>query len=73
MIDIGFVDTFRKLHPETIKYSWWSYRFNSRAKNVGWRLDYALASESLMDQVKEAFILNDHMGSDHCPIGIELN
>lgn len=73
MIDSGFVDTFRMLHPDTVKYSWWSYRFNSRAKNVGWRLDYALVSKELESQIKDAFILNEHMGSDHCPIGVELS
>ena len=55
------------------KYSWWSYRFNSRAKNVGWRLDYFLASEKGLDMVQDAFILNDVMGSDHQPVGIKLN
>lgn len=68
----GYTDTFRKFYPEQIKYSWWSYRFNSRAKNVGWRLDYFLASKDAMDLVKDAFISNDVMGSDHCPVGITL-
>jgi len=71
-IDAGFADTFRTLHPEKVKYSWWSYRANARANNVGWRLDYFLVSEKLMPKVKEAFILNDVLGSDHCPVGINL-
>ena len=68
----GFVDTFRHIHPETVKYSWWSYRMNARARNIGWRIDYVLISESLLPRLKDAFILNDIMGSDHCPVGIEL-
>ena len=71
-INAGFIDTYRHFYPETIKYSWWSYRFNSRAKNVGWRIDYFLSSKILLDKVKDAFILNEMMGSDHCPVGIEL-
>ena len=71
-ISAGFTDTFRHFYPDTVKYSWWSYRFNSRAKNVGWRLDYFLASKGALEMVKDAFILNDVMGSDHCPVGIEL-
>ncbi|MDZ4824832.1 MAG: exodeoxyribonuclease III [Flavobacteriales bacterium] len=66
----GFVDTFRKKFPEVVKYSWWSARFNSRAKNVGWRIDYFMVSESLYPKVKDAFILNEIEGSDHCPVGI---
>jgi exodeoxyribonuclease-3 len=67
-----FVDTFREMYPDTIKYSWWSARFNSRAKNVGWRIDYVLTSKELYPRVKEAFILNEIEGSDHCPVGIDL-
>jgi exodeoxyribonuclease-3 len=67
-----YTDTFRYFYPEQIKYSWWSYRFNSRAKNVGWRLDYFLASKDAMKLVEDAFISNDVMGSDHCPVGITL-
>ena len=66
----GLVDSFRALHPDEIKYSWWSYRGGARQKNIGWRLDYFLISESLMGKVKEAFILNDVTGSDHCPVGV---
>ena len=68
----GFVDTFRSFNPDEVKYSWWSYRAGARAKNVGWRIDYVLASDSLKDRVADPFILNDIMGSDHCPVGIEL-
>ena len=69
----GYIDTYRHLNPEVVKYSWWSYRFNSRARNIGWRLDYFLASENAKDMITDAFILNDVMGSDHCPVGITLN
>ncbi len=68
----GFVDTFRHFYPEQIKYSWWSYRAGARQRNVGWRIDYFLVSESFVSDVKDSFILNDIMGSDHCPVGIEL-
>ena len=71
-ISSGFTDTFRYFYPEKIKYSWWSYRFNSRSKNVGWRIDYFLASRDALDMVKDSFIMNDVMGSDHCPVGIIL-
>ncbi|MFM1875453.1 MAG: exodeoxyribonuclease [Bacteroidota bacterium] len=71
-INSGLVDTFRHLHPETVKYSWWSYRAGARKNNVGWRIDYFLVSESLASRVKEAFILNEVEGSDHCPVGIVL-
>ncbi|MFM6933957.1 MAG: exodeoxyribonuclease III [Flavobacteriales bacterium] len=68
----GLVDTFRTLNPEQVKYSWWSYRAGAREKNVGWRIDYFLVSKSYLPAVKEAFILNDVFGSDHCPVGIQL-
>lgn len=71
-INSGFTDTFRHFYPQEIKYSWWSYRFSARLKNIGWRLDYFLASEDALNMVNDAFILNDVMGSDHCPVGIEL-
>ena len=72
LLNAGFVDTFRHFYPDEVKYSWWSARFNSRAKNVGWRIDYFLTSPSLKTQLKDAFILNEILGSDHCPVGIEL-
>ncbi len=68
----GFVDTFRALHPNEVKYSWWSMRGGARAKNVGWRLDYFLVSEQLMPQVKQADIWTQIEGSDHCPVILEL-
>jgi exodeoxyribonuclease-3 len=68
----GLLDSFRTMHPETVKYSWWSYRAGAREKNVGWRIDYFLVSEAFVPQLKEAFILNDVFGSDHCPVGVVL-
>jgi exodeoxyribonuclease III len=69
----GFVDSFRYFYPDkTDAYSWWSYRAGARGKNIGWRIDYFLVSESIMPNVKCASILNDVMGSDHCPVAIEL-
>lgn len=72
MLKKGYRDTFRLFHPEAGQYSWWSYRFGARAKNIGWRIDYVLVSEDLVSRVEEAFILQDVMGSDHCPVGIVL-
>ncbi|MGR8980987.1 MAG: exodeoxyribonuclease III [Gammaproteobacteria bacterium] len=72
-IDAGLVDTFRHFHPDTVAYSWWSFRANARAKNIGWRIDYILASKALIGKVKEAFILPDIFGSDHCPVGIDID
>ena len=68
----GFVDTFRLRQPDTIKYSWWSYRAGARAKNVGWRIDYFLTSPELVRSIKEADIHNEIMGSDHCPVSVTL-
>ena len=69
----GFVDTFRHFHPDTVKYSWWSFRAGARARNVGWRLDYFLASHKLLPKIDEAFIWNEYEGSDHCPVGVTIN
>ena len=70
----GLADTFRRLYPDEIeRYSWWSYRAGARSKNIGWRIDYFLVSESFLPSVKNAFILEEITGSDHCPVGIELN
>lgn len=69
-LENGLVDTFRAQHPDEVKYSWWSYRGGARQKNIGWRLDYVLVSESLYPQIKEAFILKEYEGSDHCPVGV---
>lgn len=70
----GFVDSFRHFYPDLEKaYSWWSYRAGAREKNVGWRIDYLLVSNSFIPSVKKAFIMNEIMGSDHCPVGIEIS
>lgn len=73
VVNSGFIDTFRLINGD-IKdaYSWWSYRLNCRAKNVGWRIDYFFVSENLRQRVKNAFILPEIMGSDHCPVGIDI-
>lgn len=68
----GLLDTFRVLHPEGVKYSWWSYRAGARQNNIGWRIDYFLASKAMMPAVSSAEILNDVMGSDHCPVKVTL-
>ncbi len=72
LLSSGFTDSFRFLHPDLIKYSWWSYRFNSREKNVGWRIDYFLVSESLIPDIKTAEIYTEVLGSDHAPVLLEL-
>ena len=69
----GFVDSFRYFHPKEVAYTYWTYRFNSRAKNVGWRIDYFLISEALINKVKSATINQDFYGSDHCPISLEID
>jgi exodeoxyribonuclease-3 len=73
MLNAGFVDTFRALHPTEEKYSWWSYMFNAREKNVGWRIDYFLVNSSFMPWVKSASIDNEIFGSDHCPIELVID
>ena len=73
LLDAGFVDSFRKLYPDmTDIYSWWSYRFNARSRNAGWRIDYFLVSEDAADRIKEAQIHTDILGSDHCPVELEM-
>jgi len=72
LLDSGFADTFRQLHPDTIKYSWWSYRFSARARNAGWRIDYFVVSNRLLPLVKKSEIRDDILGSDHCPILLEI-
>ena len=74
IVSEGWVDTFRHFHPDTVRYSWWSYRFNARARDAGWRIDYFFASEDMIRKgwVKDAFIDNDIFGSDHCPVGLIL-
>jgi exodeoxyribonuclease-3 len=73
LLDAGFVDTFRQLHPDTRDaYSWWSYRAGARQKNIGWRIDYFGVSTPFMSRVSGAFILPQVLGSDHCPVGLTL-
>lgn len=72
LVTEGFVDTYRHFYPETVKYSWWSFRGGARQNNIGWRLDYFLISQKLKPHLVDAFILNDVHGSDHCPVGITL-
>lgn len=73
-VDAGFVDTFRDAHPDkTDEYSWWSYMGGARSRNVGWRIDYVLASKSITSHIKKAFILQNVLGSDHCPVGIKTD
>ena len=73
LLESGFTDTFRHLYPQrTDAYSWWSYRARARERNVGWRIDYFLVSDRLRDNIREAFILPEVMGSDHCPVGLDL-
>lgn len=74
IIKNDYIDTFRYLHPNTVKYSWWSYRFRARDNNIGWRIDYFFITRNIIDKgwIKEAFIDNDILGSDHCPIGLVL-
>ncbi|MFT3951466.1 MAG: exodeoxyribonuclease III [Oscillospiraceae bacterium] len=72
LLAAGFVDTFRYLYPDTVGYTWWSYMFSARQKNVGWRIDYFLVSERLKDKIVAAQIHPDIMGSDHCPVELEI-
>ena len=69
----GYIDTFRYLHPNTIKYSWWSYRFSARKRNIGWRIDYFITSDDLKSKIKNADILANVLGSDHAPIYLHIN
>jgi exodeoxyribonuclease-3 len=71
-IRAGLVDTFRYLNKNKVQYTWWAYRFNARPRNIGWRIDYFLVSQKLIKSVKSALILDKVLGSDHCPIGIEI-
>lgn len=72
LINKGFIDTFRNLHPEKITYSWWSYRFHAREKNAGWRIDYFITSNQLHDYIEDSKIHTEILGSDHCPIELDL-
>ncbi len=72
LLDAGFADTFRRLYPTEVKYTWWSYMFKAREKNVGWRLDYFLVDEGFLPAVEDSVIYSDVLGSDHCPVGLLL-
>ena len=73
LLDAGYIDTFRALYPDEVKYSWWNYRFQSRERNVGWRIDYFLVSEVFKSKIKDALIYNDRFGSDHCPVALKID
>lgn len=73
LLAAGFIDTYRYLYPEKIEYSWWSYMFKAREKNAGWRIDYWLAGSQLQDRIREAQILTQVLGSDHCPVVLEID
>ncbi|MCD7894381.1 MAG: exodeoxyribonuclease III [Erysipelotrichaceae bacterium] len=72
LLDSGYIDTFRYKYPDKEIYSWWSYMFKAREKNAGWRIDYFVVSDDLKDNIKDAYIYTDIFGSDHCPVGVEL-
>ena len=72
LLDSGFTDTFRFMYPEEVTYSWWSYRFKARERNTGWRIDYFLVSDRLKPQIADAKIHTDILGSDHCPVELDL-
>ena len=73
LLNDGFTDTFRYKYPEQVTYSWWSYRFKAREKNAGWRIDYFLVSDRLQANIDDAKIHTDIMGSDHCPVELDLD
>ena len=73
LLEAGFTDTFRYLYPDKIKYTWWSYRFNARANDSGWRIDYFVVSNRIKEKIKEVKLLNEIFGSDHCPVEIDLD
>ena len=72
-VENGWIDTFRLFHPEGDRYSWWTYRFGARERNVGWRIDYFFVNEGFMDNVEDADIHDEVVGSDHCPVSLELS
>ena len=72
LLSCGFTDSFRALYPDTVKYSWWSYMYHAREKNVGWRIDYFVVSDRLMPSVRDSLIMNEVMGSDHCPVALQI-
>ena len=73
LLNAGFTDTFRSLYPDTVKYSWWSYRFKARERNAGWRIDYFLVSNRIRQNVKDAMIYDQIQGSDHCTVGLDIS
>ena len=73
LLDAGFADSFRVLHPDEVKYSWWSYRFHAREKNAGWRIDYFIVSRRIADRIRAAEIHNEIFGSDHCPVELQID
>lgn len=73
LLNEGFIDTFRTLYPDVVKYSWWSYMFNSRKKNIGWRIDYFVTSERLKDNIHDSLIYDEVLGSDHCPVALKID
>ena len=74
LLNAGFTDTFRYLYPDkTDMYTWWSYMFKAREKNAGWRIDYFIVSDSIKDKIKESYIYSEIMGSDHCPVGLDID
>ena len=73
LLETGFIDSFRFKYPDVVKYSWWSYRFNARANNAGWRIDYFVTSSDLKDKIVDAKIHNDIFGSDHCPVELDID
>ena len=73
LLETGFIDSFRFKYPDVVKYSWWSYRFNARANNAGWRIDYFVVSKDLESKIVDAKILNEVFGSDHCPVELDIN
>ena len=72
VLNSGFIDTYRYFYPEKIEYSWWSYRFKARERNAGWRIDYFCVSESLKEKLMDAKIHTEIMGSDHCPVELDI-
>ena len=74
LLSAGFIDTFRMLYPDAVGvYSWWSYRFKARQNNAGWRIDYFLVSERLKDNIADSVIYTEQLGSDHCPVELQIN
>ncbi|MBO4219163.1 MAG: exodeoxyribonuclease III [Erysipelotrichaceae bacterium] len=73
LLNSGYTDTFRWLYPDTVRYSWWSYRFNARANNAGWRIDYFIVSDRIRDKVTDSIIHDEITGSDHCPVELDID